>query len=139
MLTEAKLQMCLLKLSGENISDIAKEIGVSRQSIYNWSQEPDCIARMEELTEEIKREGNNKITGRLNIYIQELHTLATTSKDARTRASVTMYLLDRVLGKIKTTTEIVGEEKETVDVDILDQEMDLVEQEELQAKLKLIK
>ncbi|HEY5525761.1 MAG TPA: helix-turn-helix domain-containing protein, partial [Clostridium sp.] len=116
MLDEKKLEMCRLLLSGQTITDTAKALGISRQSIYTYKQDPEVMAAMEELQEEIKRAGSERITGQLDTYLSELHLLAVQTTDKRTKANVLMYLTDRILGKIKTTTEIISEDKERITV-----------------------
>lgn len=131
MLDERKIKLIELILAGENKTNIAKIIGISRQAVYDWLNDPEVIREMERTREEMLQAGKEKLTSRLDTYLDVLHKLATTSTDKRTQASCAMYLTDRILGKVSTIIEAPPEKKESLSHDILAAELDEWDKEEL--------
>jgi hypothetical protein len=138
MLDERKLKLCELLLLGEQKTTIAQIIGVSRKSLYEWLKDPEVLNELGRMEDDIKTSSNEKLIGRLDTYIDKLHTLAVTTGDKRTQCTALIYLVDRVLGRISTRIENVTDGKEIVPVDVLEQDIAEFELEEIQ-KLKLIK
>ena len=126
VLDERVLEMNRLLLSGETITNVAKVLGLSRQTIYSWKSDPAVMANMQELQDEVKKAGSERLTGQLDTYLSELHLLALQTTDKRVKASVLQYLTDRILGKVKTTTEIITDDKsDKLSDDLLAEELEL--------------
>lgn len=120
MLDDKKLQLVTLIMGGESKTVIAKKLNVSRQTIYSWLDDPEVKGEIKKRQKELIQSGKDLLTSRLTGYLDNLHTIATTSKDTRTKASVNMYLVDRVLGKVSTIGEgIPNDDKHKVDNDML--------------------
>ena len=106
MLTEQKEKTITMLLLGNSQTDIAKSIGVDRHSIYDWLKNDEFNKEMELRLKDIAKSGNNLIAARVSTYIEQLHDLAVKCTDVRTKATVNMYLMDRVLGKTANRLEI---------------------------------
>lgn len=137
MIDERKEKVISLILQGTNKSDIAKILKISRSTLYDWLKDSDLINQMKLQRNELIECGNERLTNRLDTYLDILHKIATTSKDSRTQASVSMYLTDRILGK--TATHIMTNEREkdkdVVPLDVLAAELDEFEREDELEKL----
>lgn len=132
MLTEKKINAITLILSGKNKTEIAKILGISRPTLYDWLKDREVIENMNNQREELLQSGNEKLMSRLNIYLDVLHKLATTSTDKRTQATCAIYLTDRILGKVPTTIESHGNNN---DENIISTDLEL----ELMSFKKLVK
>lgn len=138
MLDERKVQLVSLILQGQSKANIAKIIGISRPTVYDWLADKEVLDEIEYQRNELVESGKEKLTSRLNTYLDELHNLATTSTDKRTKATVNMYLTDRILGKVSTNIEISNDKQDTnVNDDILERELE--EFDEFDKELKIVK
>jgi DNA-binding XRE family transcriptional regulator len=106
MITEQKEKAITELIKGQSRTDIGKIIGVARSTIYDWLKDPEFNSELELRRKDIVKSGNDFIIARTSSYLDELNDLALTSADARTKASVLMYLVDRSLGKIAQRYEV---------------------------------
>ncbi len=106
MITEQKEKAITRLLKGDYITDICKDVCVSRVTLYAWRKDPEFIAELEARRKDIVKSGNDFIVARTNGYLEQLNELAMQSADARTKASVLMYLVDRSLGKTAQRLEL---------------------------------
>jgi hypothetical protein len=106
MLTEQKEKAITRLLKGDYLVDICKDINLSRPTLNSWRKDPEFIAELEVRHKEIIKSGNDFIVARTNGYLEQLNDLAMNSTDARTKASVLMYLVDRSLGKTAQRYEV---------------------------------
>lgn len=105
MLNEKQVEVLQLHVEGENITNISKITGVTRQSIYNWMKDAEFKEELDKALDRAKSDANYKITSKLTNYIDELSRLALTAKSEKIRSDTLMYLVDRVLGKSTTKIE----------------------------------
>lgn len=105
MLNEKQVEVLQLHVEGENITNISKITGVTRQSIYNWMKDAEFKEELDKALDRGKSDANYKITSKLTNYIDELSRLALTAKSEKIRSDTLMYLVDRVLGKSTTKIE----------------------------------
>ena len=112
-------------LKGMSNADIGELLGVDRSTVWRWTQTEEWMKTFNDMQHEIKKQGENKILGELNTYIEELKRLALTSDSEKTRYDSLTYLIDRVMGKSTAKVEQVNdaEDKDKVTEDILDQEL----------------
>lgn len=85
-------------LQGETISDIAKSIGCTRQSIYNWKDKPHIKAEIEARRQDLKKTAHNVIVRDVCTYVENIKELANKSTDQRVRLQANKYLIDQCLG-----------------------------------------
>lgn len=128
MLTKDQEKMITMLIEGERITDIAKKIGVSRQTIYSWMNKDDAKAELDQRRQDIKTQGNAYILKDVQTYIDEVKRIAKDSTDQRVKFSANKYLIDRTLG-VPTAT---GDED-------MDNNSDSVNENELEEQLKKFK
>lgn len=114
MLTEQKEKAITALLKGEVKTDIAKSVGVSRTTIYEWLKDPEFSGELEQRRQDIVKSGNDFVLAKTSSYLEQLDDLALHSSDARTKASVLMYLVDRALGKTPSHFELEPVEKKKI-------------------------
>lgn len=128
MLTKDQEKMITMLIEGHRITDIAKKIGVSRQTIYSWRNNEEVNAELDQRRQDIKNQGNAHILKDVSTYIDEVKKIAKESTDQRVKFSANKYLIDRTLGVPKA----LGDES----VDNQDDSTDVLE---LEAELKRFK
>lgn len=123
MIVDAQKRECInLLIEGKKITDIAKEIGASRTSIYNWMDNEEFKAELNKSLQRIKSEGEQRILSDLSTYIDNIKYLATKARSEKTRLDANTYLTDRVLGKTTSKLEIKEDNKQKEEnVNILDE------------------
>ena len=134
MLTKDQEKMITMLIEGERITDIAKKIGVSRQTIYSWKDSDDVKAELDRRRQDIASQGNACILKDVNTYIDEVKRIAKNSTDQRVKFSANKYLIDRTLG-VPTATgdEDIDETNDSVN------ENELAEQLNKFKKIKVVK
>ena len=106
MITEQKEKAITRLLKGDYLVDICKDINLSRPTLNGWRKDPEFMAELEARRKEIVKSGNDYVLAKTTGYLEELDDLAMQSADARTKASVLMYLVDRSLGKTVSRIEL---------------------------------
>lgn len=123
ILDERKEQAITYLLAGYTISDVARLINASRQTIYNWLEDEEFRAELDKRRQEIVKAGNQKIVKDLDLYINKIKLLATKAKSEKVQLDAAIYLLDRVYGtprsKVDIDVEKTEETSEKVDKDVL--------------------
>ncbi len=104
-MTENQKKIVSLYLEGETITNIAKLVGVSRQTVYNNMQHSEVKASIDEGLASSRKNISDKITASSEVYINELAKIALTSKDEKLRAQCLQYMLDHTIGKATTRIE----------------------------------
>lgn len=98
MLTRDKEKMITLYIEGNKITDIAKVMNVSRQTIYSWLNEDDVKAEMDKRKQDLANRGNQLILKDITTYIDNIKALANKCTDNRVKLAANQYLLNRVYG-----------------------------------------
>lgn len=107
-----------LLLQGEQITDIAKIVGVNRSTIYVWKDKPYIKAELDRRRQDLKKTAHNIITRDICTYVDNIKDLANNSTDQRVRLQANKYLIDQCLGSPTTAKE------ETINTDIGDKDKD---------------
>lgn len=94
-------------LEGKQISTIAKELNVARQTIYNWLDDEDFKTEVDTLRQEIQTSTKEHVMNKIKLYVDEIEELAL-SKDTspKVKADLLKYLVNRVWGNTTTKVEI---------------------------------
>lgn len=104
-------------------TEIAKLVGISRQTLYDWLDDDEFRAELDRRIQQRKNLLEKIIDSKLNDMVNQLETLIKTTKNDRVKAQSIQYWIDRGLGKapnkVELTTEI-GTPK--IDDDILEVE-----------------
>ncbi|MCW6073504.1 helix-turn-helix domain-containing protein [Clostridium botulinum] len=105
ILTTKESDMITLLIEGVGITDIAKKLNVTRQTIYNWSSKDNVKAEFDRRRQELTRQGNNIIMKDITTYIDNIKVLANDKSDKRVSLAANQYLLNRVYGNPTCTIE----------------------------------
>ncbi|MBV4417133.1 helix-turn-helix domain-containing protein [Clostridium tyrobutyricum] len=98
MLTKDQEKMITMLIEGERITDIARKIGVSRQTIYSWRNNDEVNTELDQRRQDIKTQGNAYILKDITTYIDTIKKIAKDGGDKRVQFSANKYLVDRGLG-----------------------------------------
>lgn len=107
-----------LLLQGEQITDIAKIVGVNRSTIYVWKDKSYIKAELDRRRQDLKKTAHNLITRDICTYVDNIKDLANNSTDQRVRLQANKYLIDQCLGSPTAAKE------ETINTDIGDKDKD---------------
>lgn len=124
-LTDKQINVIGRIIQGEQITNIAKIEGVSRQAIYNWLKNEEFKAELDTQLQEIKTAVKNNIVGKSNSVIDQIIKIALTSKSEKASLSACIYLLDHLLGKPTTKIADVTDQEKENDID-LDKELESI-------------
>lgn len=113
MLHEKQLEAAIMLAEGKTKTEIATELKISRQSLYDW-------LKLEEFNEEVNRiitlskdETEKRLTFNIGKYVSELEKIAFNSKSEKIKSDTLQYLIDRVLGKTTTKVQDISEPQKT--------------------------
>lgn len=105
-------------ICGENKSNIAKLLNISRQTVYAWLELDEVKEYKAKRLEEIKKDAKSKIATRVNTCLDEIYNIAIKSKDMRTKFAAAKYICDQFIGV--PTKEKEEPEQRTITVDVVD-------------------
>ena len=93
-------------MKGENISNIAKKLKVSRASIYNWLDDEEFKLELDKRRQIISRNALNRVNIKVNEYLEGIEKIAKTTDNDNTALTAYGMLLDRALGKATAKQDI---------------------------------
>lgn len=105
VLTVKQNDMVTMLIQGETITDIAKKLGVVRQTVYDWMAKDNIKDELDRRRRDLTNQGNRLILKDINTYIGNIKELANDDSDKRVCLAANQYLLNRILGN--PTTAIV--------------------------------
>lgn len=97
-LTVQQNDMVTMLIQGETITDIAKKLGVVRQTVYDWLNKEIIKGELDRRRRELANQGNNFILKDINTYITNIKALANDNTDKRVCLAANQYLLNRIYG-----------------------------------------
>ena len=107
MLDERQIKAIELLIAGEETkTDIAKIIGISRQTLYSWMSDGEFIAEMDKRLQDIKTQAQKTFDARLDKAVNEYWKLAMTTTDVRTKQIALSGWIDRCLGRATSRVEM---------------------------------
>lgn len=98
ILTIKESTLVSLLIEGMNITDIAKKLNVTRNTVYSWMNKDVIKAELDKRKQELSRQGNRLIMKDMAIYIDNIKVLANDKSDKRVCLAANQYLLNRVMG-----------------------------------------
>ncbi|WP_099346386.1 phBC6A51 family helix-turn-helix protein [Clostridium tertium] len=119
MITEQQSQAIDYIIEGQNKTSIAKLVGVSRNTLYNWLELKEFQEEKQKRLDELKVVARNKISTKVNNCIDIIYEIAVTSKDTRTKFQAAKYLCDQYIGS-PTTDKGEIEGSKTIEVTLDD-------------------
>lgn len=141
MLDERKIKLIELIIEGSlNKTEIAKQIGVARQTLYEWMSQEEWIAEYDRLLQEIKTNANKMFNAKLDNVIDEWYKMMMDeSCEKRTRAKLLVDWVDRSLGKPTSRLEVSENNEDTQPVDVLENIEGFLNEDDPDTNLKLVK
>lgn len=118
-------------LEGRQVSQIAKNLGIARATMYYWLNDEDFKSELNTLKQEIQDSTKEHVMNKIKLYVDELEELALNKEtSSKVRADVLKYMVNRVWGNTTTKVEVTENDSDN------DEEIDL---DELTKQLKSIK
>lgn len=132
MLDLRKQQLIELKLKYPTMrsTELAEKIGVSRQSVWEWSKQSEVQAELDRRLREINQDANRHLKSCASELMAEMLNLALDkSTEARVRNSALQYLIDRSLGKAAEQIDLNVDSSIDDAADVLRQFKDFLEKD----------
>lgn len=104
-LTRAYEDMITMLIEGENITDIAKKLNVTRNTVYSWMNKDNVKAELDKRRHELARQGNQLMLKDITTYIDNIKDLAKDKSDKRVCLAANQYLLNRIYGNPTSVIE----------------------------------
>lgn len=118
-LNERQQKVIELYSAGETVTNMAKILGVSRNTIYADLNLDDVKDGVNKCLTELKTQSEKKITQDLDLYISELKKIALTSKSEKNKLDAIQYILNRIYGTpTSKVADVTEQEKENANIDI---------------------
>ncbi|MCA1027334.1 IS630 transposase-related protein [Cytobacillus kochii] len=110
---------------------ISKQFDVSRQTIYNWLNNPEFVCEVDKLRQELRNFGEQLWYNHYQKSIENIIELADRSPDQRVKFNANIYNIERIDGKIANQVNVNSDQQERkiVNGDILEQEQEKWEQQ----------
>ena len=99
-------------------TDIAKVVGISRATFYDWLKKEEFASEVDRYIQEIKTSAEKNMSAKVDNYIRALEEIAFTGRSEKNRADALTYLLDRVLGRATTKVQDITEGSDSKDKEI---------------------
>lgn len=140
MLSDKQLEAINLLLEGKPKTQIAKDLNIQRSTLYNWLNNEEFIATMDKRRDEFLKDTMNAMKSDVNVLLDQIKKIALTSENESMRLQACQALLDRIIGKPSTKSEISIENNnklddiELDDIDTLLEEDNVINLEDKKAK-----
>ncbi|NFG01756.1 helix-turn-helix domain-containing protein [Clostridium sporogenes] len=105
VLTVKQSDMITMLIEGHSITDIAKKLNVTRNTIYAWMNKDNVKAELDRRKRELASQGNQMILKDLTTYIGNIKELANDNSDKRVSLAANQYLLNRIYGNPTSVVE----------------------------------
>lgn len=121
VLTQTQIRAAGLMLQGMSITNIAKSLGVSRQSVSTWKNQNELFkAELDKQKHMLEREVNDNLALNAVPLTQKLLDIALKSKNENTSLNAVMYALNRLCGTPTAKLQDVSDNKEEENVEDID-------------------
>jgi transposase-like protein len=126
MIDARKEQAINLLLQGElNITDIAKAIGCTRQTIYDWKDKnEEFMVELDARRQERKNFGMRMFENSFDVAVTEYVKLSKETDNAETKRKTLEYIIERGIGKIPNKTELTTNDDNRDNVNLLDNDFE---------------
>lgn len=120
-LNEKQIQAIELLVQGENITDVAKIIGVSRTTVSTWKNKDELFkAELDKSIQALKSDVETQIMNNINPLTNRLIKIALKSNSDKTSLDAIIYTLNRVLGTPTNKTQEISNEGNNADIADID-------------------
>ena len=111
-LTEKQVRAIDLIIKGETLSDVARLVGVSRQTVSFWKNSDEVFkAELEKSIQGLKSQVNARILDNMTPLMDKLIKIALKSNSDKTSLDAIIYALNRVCGTPTNKTQDVTEDQ----------------------------
>ena len=126
MLSEVQYDAIKLLVDGQKVAKVAREVKVSRQTLYNWMSNEEFMQGIDKYKSELIKTANNKILSNVDKLTDNLIDLAENSTDQRVKLQAIKYLLDRSLGipTVAKEENVIDDSNKVNDNNTLKKELD---------------
>ena len=112
-LTEKQVRAIDLIIKGETLSDVARLVGVSRQTVSFWKNSDELFkAELEKSIQGLKSQVNARILDNMTPLMDKLIKIALKSNSDKTSLDAIIYALNRVCGTPTNKTQDVTEDQD---------------------------
>lgn len=131
ILDARKEQAIQLLLDGRlTKTQVASEVGCTRQTLYDWLKSADFSAELDRRKTELKDLGQQMFASKLADAIVGYWNLIQNTENDKVKADGYEYFIDRQLGKVTSRLEVTADAKtDGSNKDILEDELDEWEKE----------
>ncbi|MGO5073870.1 helix-turn-helix domain-containing protein [Clostridium sporogenes] len=124
VLTVKQSDMVTMLIEGHSITDIAKKLNVTRNTIYAWMNKDNVKAELDKRKRELAHQGNQIILKDIITYVDNIKGLANNSSDNRVKLAANQYLLNRIYGNPTNVVEDnTADNNDNVDTNVLEEEL----------------
>ncbi|MCW6094732.1 helix-turn-helix domain containing protein [Clostridium sporogenes] len=124
VLTVKQSDMVTMLIEGHSITDIAKKLNVTRNTIYAWMNKDNVKAELDKRKRELSHQGNQIILKDIITYVDNIKGLANNSSDNRVKLAANQYLLNRIYGNPTSVVEDNStNDSENIDTNVLEDEL----------------
>ena len=106
MLSDKQIQAANMLLEKKKKTDIARDLGIQRSTLYSWIDNEEFKLFMDKRREELLKATMNDMKSDIGVLIDQVKKIALTSDNENTRLTACQMILDRVLGKAVAKSEI---------------------------------
>ena len=112
-LTEKQVRAIDLIIKGETLSDVARLVGVSRQTVSFWKNSDEVFkAELEKSIQGLKSQVNARILDNMTPLMDKLIKIALKSNSDKTSLDAIIYALNRVCGTPTNKTQDITEDQD---------------------------
>ena len=122
MITQQQSEMIDYIIAGNNKTETAKLLGVSRNTVYDWLKIKEVQEEKKKRIEEIKADTRTSLTPKVKNVFDEIYKLAINCKDNRVKFQACKYICDQVIGT-PSAEKPAQEDKQDITVNIIDDEL----------------
>lgn len=135
ILDDKKMKAIELLISGENLMNVAKLVGVSRTSLYNWLDNVEFKAELDRRVQELRNQIDKKLLVNVEPLLDKLIKIALKSKSDKTSLDACIYAINRLAGtptaKVEDVSNTEDSNNKTVDLEFIKNAIVNVEHKEI--------
>lgn len=120
MITQQQSEMIDYIIAGNNKTETAKLLGVSRNTVYDWLKIKEVQEEKKKRIEEIKADTRTSLTPKVKNVFDEIYKLAINCKDNRVKFQACKYICDQVIGAPSIDKSVQEDEKKDITVTLFD-------------------
>jgi predicted DNA-binding protein YlxM (UPF0122 family) len=107
-MTEKQIRAIEYLINGESMTNTARLVGVTRQTIDNWKKDKYFKTAFDEYAAALKTLADTEMNSKAKSLLDNLIKIALTGKSEKNRLDATIYGLNRIYGAPTNKTENVN-------------------------------